>query len=123
MMKGRKKSGIRGVRKGKRHSNRPQGVTKRDLAKARKGMVAWEKLLKRKDEKQNLRALIYLADFRDKGVPRRIEIEFRGEAQKAPLKKLIRTLYRKALRGDAATMREILNGLFGEPPQAHHLEL
>ncbi len=70
-----------------------------------------------------MRALIYLADFRDKRVPRRIEIEFKGKAPKAPLKKLIRKLYRKAMKGDVAAMREILNGLFGEPPQAHHLQL
>ncbi len=93
------------------------------LRESLREMAVWERRLKRKDEKQNLRALIYLADFRDKRVPRRIEIEFKGKAPKAPLKKLIRRLYRKALKGDVAVMRGILNGLFGEPPQAHHLQL
>ncbi len=50
-------------------------------------------------------------------------IEFKGEVRKVQAKKLILKLYRKALKGDVAAMREILNGLFGEPPQAHHLEL
>ena len=101
----------------------PKGLTKRELAKARKGMVAWENLLKRKDGKQNLNALIYLVDLRNGKVPRRVEIEFRGEVPKAPAKKLILKLYRKALKGKAAAMVEILNGLFGEPPQVHYPEL
>ncbi len=29
----------------------------------------------------------------------------------------------QAMKGDAVAMREILNGLFGEPPQAHYPEL
>ena len=72
------------------------------LRESLREMAVWEKHLKSKDEKQNLRALIYLADFQDKRVPLRIEIEFRGEAPKASLK-----LYRKAMKGDAAEIGEL----------------
>lgn len=86
-------------------------------------MERWEKRLNRKNPHQVLRALIHLTDLRDGKVPERVVIQFKGEVRKVQAKKLILKLYRKALKGDVAAMRKILNGLFGDPPQAHCPEL
>ena len=54
----------------------PPGITRRELAEARKEMAVWEKRLKSKDESEVLRALIYLTDLRDGPIPQLVEIKF-----------------------------------------------
>ena len=87
---------------GKRKPKLPQGITKRDMAEARKEMAVWEKRLKSKDESQVLRALIHLTDARDGKVPERVVIQFNGKLNSRPKKGLGR---RDSQKSDCAILR------------------